>query len=250
VRSPVAEATRDRVRQSLVRTARAAGLWYLGLAVTGAVGFLLIRPRLFFEGDPSATLAELVAQEPLARAGIALELGIVITQVLAALWFYRLFRPVDRFVAGTLVLFGTVNAVAILASAAFLATALDVALAGAAAGGGTASLAHLMYLVSGNLWGVAAVFFGLWLIPMGWLVRRSGWMPRLLGVLLMIGGVGYLLSAFVSYLLPEVELLADVLTIPATVGELWIIGYLLIYGVRSSASIDVEHAAGSAAAAP
>jgi hypothetical protein len=236
--------------QSLVRTARAAGLWYLGLAVTGVLGFLLIRPRLFFDGDPSETLARLVANEPLARAGIALELGIVLTQVLAALWFYRLFRPVDRFVAGTLVLFGTVNAVAILASAAFLATALDVALGGAAPGGGAASLAQLMYLVSGNLWDVAAVFFGLWLIPMGWLVRRSGWMPPLLGMLLIVGGVGYLLSAFVRYLLPGVEPLADALTIPATLGELWIIGYLLIYGVRSSASIDVEQAAGSSAAAP
>jgi len=222
--------------QSLARTARATGLWYLGLAVTGALGFLLIRPRLFFDGDPSETLAHLVAHEPLARAGIALELGIVLTQVLAALWFYRLFRPVDRFVAGTLVLFGTVNAVAILASAAFLATALDVALGGAADGGATASLAQLTYLVSGNLWGVAAVFFGLWLIPMGWLVRRSGWMPRVLGMLLMVGGVGYVLSAFVSYLLPGVELLADALTIPATVGELWIVGYLIIYGVRSTAS--------------
>jgi hypothetical protein len=236
--------------ESLVRTARAAGLWYLGLAVTGVLGFLLIRPRLFFDGDPSETLAHLVAHEPLARAGIALELGIVVTQVFAALWFYRLFRSVERYVAGTLVLFGMVNAVAILASAAFLATALDVALGGHVAGRGTASLAQLMYLVSGNLWGVAAVFFGLWLIPMGWLVRRSGWMPRLLGVLLMVGGVGYLLSAFVSYLLPDADPLADALTIPATLGELWIIGYLLIYGVRRSASIDVEQAAGASAAGP
>lgn len=235
--------------RSLVRTARATGLWYLGLAVTGALGFLLIRPRLFSD-DPSQTLAHLVADEPLARAGIALELGIVITQVLAALWFYRLFRPIDRFVAGTLVLFGTVNAVAILASAAFLATALDVALGDAAVGGATAPSAQLSYLVSGNLWDVAAVFFGLWLIPMGWLVLRSGWMPPLLGTLLIVGGVGYVLSAFVRYLLPGVELLADVLTIPATLGELWIIGYLLIFGVRRSASIDVEQAAGSSAAAP
>lgn len=234
---------------SLVRTARATGLWYLGLAVTGALGFLLIRPSLFSD-DPSQTLAHLVADEPLARAGIALELGIVITQVLAALWFYRLFRPIDRFVAGTLVLFGTVNAVAILGSAAFLATALDVAVGDAAVDGATAPLAQLSYLVSGNLWDVAAVFFGLWLIPMGWLVLRSGWMPPLLGTLLIVGGVGYLLSAFVRYLLPGVELVADVLTIPATVGELWIIGYLLIFGVRRSASIDVEQAAGSSAAAP
>ena len=59
--------------------------------------------------------------ETLARLGIALEMGIVVTQALAAVWFYKLFRSVDTFAAGTLATFGMVNAVAILGSAAFLA---------------------------------------------------------------------------------------------------------------------------------
>src|SRR5262245_5877096 len=76
----------------LIRTARTTGLLSLGLAISGALGFLLIRPRLFAADDPAATLAHLVQHESLARAGIALELLTVLTQALAAAWFYRLFR--------------------------------------------------------------------------------------------------------------------------------------------------------------
>lgn len=93
------------------------------------LGFLVVRPALFVPHDPSATLARLLDNEDMARIGIALEMGIVITQTLAALWFYRLFRSVDDFAAGAIAVFGLVNAIAILASAALLATALQVALA-------------------------------------------------------------------------------------------------------------------------
>jgi len=85
------------------------------------------------------------------------------------------------------------------------------------------------------MWGVGALFFGLWLIPMGWLVVRSAWMPRPLGWILIVGGVGYVLSAFVRYLVPDVGVVADLLTVPASVGEFWMVGYLLVRGVRRSA---------------
>ncbi|TDB74287.1 DUF4386 family protein [Micromonospora sp. KC723] len=57
-------------------------------------------------------------------------------------------------------------------------------------------------------------------------------MPRPLGQLLVVGGVGYALSALLGYLAPEVEVVVGVLTVPATVGELWMVGYLLVRGVR------------------
>jgi hypothetical protein len=215
----------------LIRTARVTGLWYLGLAVTGLLGFLIVRPMLFVAGDPAATLANLTAHESLARAGIALELLIVLTQALAAAWFYRLFRPVDPVNAAGIAAFGLVNAVAILASAALTATALEVALDGA-----TAGTVQVLYLVGGNLWEVGAIFFGLWLIPMGRCVLRSGWMPRPLGWVLVAGGVGYLLSAFVRYLVPGGDAVADALTYPSAIGEFWIVGYLLIHGVRRPAT--------------
>ncbi|MGA9746454.1 MAG: DUF4386 domain-containing protein [Nocardioides sp.] len=207
------------------RVARTTGLLYLGLALTGMLGFLLVRPALYVAGDPVATLGHLVDQAALARVGVALEMGIVVTQALAALWFYRLFRPVDAFAAGAIAVFGLVNAVAILASAAALGTAVQVA---AEPFGDSASAVQLMYLVSNNLWGVGALFFGLWLVPMGWCVLRSGWMPRPLGWILVAGGAGYVLSAFVSYLAPEAGVVADALAVPASVGEFWMIGWLLL----------------------
>ena len=161
-----------------------------------------------------------------------LELGLVLTQALCALWFFRLFRSVDSFAAGAIAVFGMVNAVAVLVSAALLASAIDVAGGGLDDPESAAESAQLLYLVSDQLWSVAGLFFGLWLIPMGWLARRSGWMPAALGWLLMIGGVGYILSTFLTYMAPSAGGVADALTIAASIGEFWMIGYLIIIGIR------------------
>ncbi|AYF29341.1 hypothetical protein CSH63_18085 [Micromonospora tulbaghiae] len=220
----------------LIRTARVTGLFYLGLAVTGALGFLTVRPMIFDADDAGTTLANLVAHESLARAGIALELLVVLTQTLTAVWFYRLFRTVDGTAAGSIAAFGLVNAVAILGSAAVLATALQVATGGP----GDAGTVQLLYLVSGNLWEVGGLFFGLWLVPMGWCVLRSGWLPRPLGWVLVAGGAGYVLMTFVAYLAPGAGIVGDLLVVPATVGEVWILGYLIIFGVRKQEEVDVE----------
>ncbi len=202
------------------------------MGLTGGIGFLVVRGRLLVEGDPTATLANLVENEGLARVGVILELGLVLTQALCALWFFRLFRSVDSFAAGAIAVFGMVNAVAVLVSAALLASAIDVAGGGLDDPESAAESAQLLYLVSDQLWSVAGLFFGLWLIPMGWLARRSGWMPAALGWLLMIGGVGYILSTFLTYMAPSAGGVADALTIAASIGEFWMIGYLIIIGIR------------------
>ncbi len=88
--------------EPIVRTARTTGAFYLALGITGMLGFLMVRPALFVAGDPAATLANLVGNQAMARLGIALEMGVVITQTLAALWFFRLFRRVDDFAAGAI----------------------------------------------------------------------------------------------------------------------------------------------------
>ena len=217
--------SQDRLRG----TARATGLLYLALAVTGLAGFLLVRGVLFVPDDPTATMANLLERELLARAGILLELGIVLSQALVALWFHRLFRTVAPLAAGALAAFGLVNAITILGSAAFLATALQVAQSPlAASAADAAGQVQLMYVISENLWGVGGVFFGLWLFPMAWCALRSGWLPRALGWVLIAGGAGYVASTVVSYLAPALDPLAIGLTLPATVGELWMVGALLL----------------------
>jgi hypothetical protein len=222
-------------RQDLVRTARATGLLYLGVALTGGLAFLGIRGQIFVDGDPAATFAHLVDNEALARAGVVLEVGLVLTQVLCALWFFRLFRSVDAFAAGCIAVFGAINAVAIMVSAALLGTALEVAGGALDDPESAAETVQLLYLVSGNMWSVGGLFFGLWLIPMGWLVRRSGWMPSAMGWILMVGGVGYILGAFVTFASPSPGAAADILAMPSAVGELWMVGYLIIVGVRRPA---------------
>ena len=173
------------------------------------------------------------AQRPVERLGVVVEMGVVVTQALAALWFHSLFRSVNPFAAGSITAFGLVNATVILFSAAMLATALDVSQdASLTVTGGAAATVQLLYVVSGHLWTIGGIFFGLWLIPMGWLARRSGWMPTLLGWILMIGGVGYVANALLTYLLPDPGAFLAVLTRPATVGELWMVGYLCVRGLR------------------
>ena len=222
---------------TLKTTARVTGLLYLGLAITGMVGFLLIRPMIHDPANATVTAANLVAQEGLARLGIALELGIVLTQALVAVWFFKLFRGAADFAAATIAAFGLMNAAILMVSVVALTGALTVALdPSLAPRGDTAATAQLMFAVSAASWSTGAIFFGLWLIPMGYAVLHSGWMPRPLGYVLIVGGVGYLLSSFSQVLLPGApEYVEAVLTIPATIGEFWIIGYLLIFGVRSTA---------------
>jgi hypothetical protein len=103
-----------------------------------------------------------------------------------------------------------------------------------------------MYLVSGGLWSVGNLFFGLWLIPMGWCVLRSRWMPRTLGWILIAGGACYVISAFVASIASEPTPAVEVLAMPATVGEFWMLGYLLVRGVRRGADSLVEGAVADA----
>lgn len=210
------------------RPAQLTALAYLVLAVSGIVGFLLIRPQLYVPDDAMRTAANLVAHEGLARVGIAADLVTVLTQALAAVGFFLVFRRVDSAGAASITAFGLVNSVVVLVATAFSATALQVALRG---GPTSASEALTLYDLNAATWNAGGLFFGLWLIPMGWLTLRSGSMPRVLGWILVVGGVGYVLSTFVSFLAPDASGLAGVLPLLATVGEVWMVGYLLIKGM-------------------
>lgn len=216
------------------RAARTAGAWYLGLALTG-IALMLIRSAVYDSDDAAATLQNLQTDEGLARLGLGVELAVVVTQALAALWFYKLFRPIDPVAAWAVGVFGMVNAAAILASSAAVATALEVAAeTGLAPGGDAAATTQLLFRLSESFWGVGALFFGLWLIPLGWVAATCGRFPQALGWLLVAGGVAYVASAFVEYAVAAPTWLVDAFAIPATVGEFWMIGYLLLVGVRPS----------------
>jgi hypothetical protein len=210
------------------RWAQLTGLAYLVIFVSGIVGFLLIRRQLYVPDDAMRTAANLVAHEGLARLGIAADLVTVLAQALAAVGFFLVFRRVDSAGAGSITAFGLVNCVVLLVAAAFSATALQVALRG---GPTSASEALTLYDLNAATWNAAGLFFGLWLIPMGWLTLRSGSMPRVLGWILVVGGVVSVLGTFVSVLAPDASVLAGVLPLAVIPGEVWMIGYLLIKGM-------------------
>lgn len=227
--------------ETMRRTARVTGLWYLALAVAGVLGFIVVRSQILVDGDPAATLANLVDREALARLGLVLELSIVIAQALAAVWFFKLFRPINHTAAWAIASFGMANAVAVLISGAALATTLAVAgNPNMAPGGDAAATVQLMYELSASSWSVGAVFFGLWLIPMGHVVATTRLMPVWLGRILIIGGAGYVLSALIGLGVADAQgWLVDGLTYPATIGEFWMIGYLLIEGIRRPEAVAV-----------
>ncbi len=214
------------------RTARITGLAYLGLAISGMLGFLLIRDRLYIPDDAARTAANLIAHEGLARLGIVADIAMVLTQAAAAVCFWKLFRPVHPVAAGSIAAFGLVNCVTILVAVMCSTTALDVALRSDAT---SAHEALLLYDLGAAAFSLGGLFYGLWLIPMGWLVGRSGYMPRPLGWLLVGGGGGYVLSVLVASLAPDYPGVVYALTVPATTGELWMVGYLLIKGVADRA---------------
>lgn len=217
----------------LSRTARLTGAFYLGLAITGMLGFLVIRPQVFTTGDSASVLEALSGNLPLARAGLLLELGIVVTQVLTALWFFKLFRGVNSFAAGSLATLGLMNAVAILGSAASLSTAIQLAESTSA---DAAVQASLLIVLSEGFWAAGVVFFGAWLMPMGLLVLQSGFAWRWIGWVLVVGGIGYIASIVLVTLAPETTTVADLLVIPATIGEFSIMLSLLIRGVPTRAA--------------
>lgn len=207
-------------------TARVTGLFYLGLAVTGVFAFLFAREQLFVEGNALETTANLVNNETLARFGIAAEILIAGFQALAAVWFYKLFKKKDSFAAGLITVFGMVNTTVILVSSAFWLVALNTALAG-----GANSTVQTLFEVHNALWAVSALFFGLWLLPMAYMAHQVK-MPRVMIWFLVAGGLGYIVSTFTSVVLPEQTTLNEMLSTPATVGEFWMIGYLLFKQVK------------------
>ncbi|HNU43661.1 MAG TPA: DUF4386 domain-containing protein, partial [Cyclobacteriaceae bacterium] len=79
--------------RELVSTARITGAWYLLLAITGILGFMVFHSRVYVS-DPATTLENLTSKESIARVRLFLELLIVVSQALAAAWFYKLFREI------------------------------------------------------------------------------------------------------------------------------------------------------------
>lgn len=218
-------------QKQLVTTARLTGVWYLLLAISGIVGFMVFHPRIFVTDDPQKTLLNLTEQVSIARIRLLCELLIIFSQTLAAVWFYKLFRDIDKWAATILGIWGTVNSIVIMVSAIAMSSAMDIAASVSLPNAEKAGLIQLLVSTTNNAWSIGGLFFGLWLMPMGYIVITSKRMPVWLGRILLIGGIGYIMQTVITCAGIDSSY-SGILTLPATAGELWMIGYLLIFGIR------------------
>jgi hypothetical protein len=96
-------------------------------------------------------------------------------------------------------------------------------------------LVLLLLDLHGHGYTLAGIFFGLWLLPLGYLAYQSGLFPRLLSVLLIVAGVSWIIDTLVSFLWPDVPGIVHAVITAPTIAELWLIAYLVIKGVRTPA---------------
>lgn len=224
-------------QKQLIKTARLAGVWYLILAVSGIFGFMIFHPQIFVTDGPQKILNNLTNLGSISRIRLLSELIIIIAQALAAVWFYKLFKEFNSWAASMLGIWGTVNSVVIMVSAISMASAIDIANSSYPIFQEKVGLIQLLVNIITNAWTVGGLFFGLWLMPMGYIVFSSKRMPIWLGRILFIGGIGYILQTFIKYIGIQSPH-TDILVIPAMVGEFWMIGYLLIYGIRPETNTE------------
>ncbi len=218
-------------QHQLVKTARTTVIWYLIMAVSGILGVMVLHSQVFVSGNPEQTLTNLIEFESTARTRLLLEIAILISQALTAVWFYKLFKSIDNWAAWIIGIWGTVNAIAIMISAISMASAIGIADITTLNLEDKVTAITILHHFIANAWGVGSLFFGLWLFPMGYIVVQSKRLPVWLGRILLLGGAGYVLSTILNYMGIEFPY-RSALTIPATIGEFWMIGYLLIYGIR------------------
>jgi len=226
------------------KQARAAGLLYFVLGLIAPIGLEYVPGKLYVPGDAAATANHIRASETLLRIGIASELVHQVIGIFLVLALYRLFKSVNETQAKQLVILGALVSVSIV----FLNVLNEIAALIVVSGADYLSafdrrqldaLAFLFMRLHGQGIIIASIFWGLWLFPFGMLVIRSRFIPRVLGVLLMIAGSGYLASAFAAVLLPRYAHRVGLYTFPLELGELPIIFWLLIWGAKEQRSTIV-----------
>ncbi len=235
---------------STKKNARVAGLLYLSL-MTAPLRLIYIPRVLFVPGNAAATANHIAAHEVLFRLGIVSDLLTGTMVIFLTLALYRLLEGVDRSLARLMVILGSLMVTPIY----FLNTLNDVAALLLARGADFLAVfdkpqrdALAMLFLNLHHAGVVAneIFWGLWLFPFGVLVFRSRFLPRILGVWLIINCFAYLAVSITGLLFPEYETMVFNSTFPAMLGELVIMLWLLIMGAKEESSAAQPSAAPAA----
>jgi len=218
------------------KAARVAGALYL-LLFTAPLRLIYIPSTLFVHGNAAATASNIAAHEPLFRLGMASDLLTGTAVIFLTLAFYRLFKEVDQNLTVLVVILGGLMVTPIY----FLNTLNDAAALLLARGTDFLSvldkphreaLALLFLRLHHHGVVVNEIFWGLWLFPLAILVYRSRFLPRFLGVWLVINGFAYLILSFTGLLLPQYEDTVANYAFPAQLGEVALVLWLLIRGAK------------------
>lgn len=218
------------VERSPLFIARLAGFLYL-LVVPLGIFAIYVPSRLIVSGDAATTASNLMDSELLFRLSIVSDLTSPLVLILVVLFLYQLLKPVNKNMASLMVIFLILGVPIALLSKLNQFAALQL-LRGAdyLTVFTTDQLQALAYLfLRLHDWGgtIAFIFWGLWLLPLGYLVFRSGFFPRILGALLIMSGFGYVIDSFATFLGYGVNI-----GLFTAWGEILFILWLLIKGVN------------------
>ena len=186
--------------------ARIAGVLYLMIIVIGFSSEFFVRDKLVMAGDVTATANNIASSESLWRTSIACELILLVCAVALTLIFYVLLRPVNKNHALLAVLFNIVEFPIEAVSKLCLLAALFFSGSADYLKAFEPRQLHALVKISLKLhdygFGIDLVFFGFACLVYGYLLFRSGYLPRTLGVLMAIAGLSYLANSFTLILAP------------------------------------------------
>jgi Domain of unknown function (DUF4386) len=221
------------------RYARIAGSLYLVIIVLGIVGPLLTREILLVPGDAAATAQNIASAPGLWRLGIALDLVAQVCDVPVMLILFLLLSPVDKNLARLALLFNIVQTSTLVANQMNLVAAQLLSPDQPA----LADVALRAYSLGEPL---GLVFFGFTCVLEGYLIRHSGYLPWIIGLLMQIAGVAYVANSFLLLLAPDVA--SILFLIPTVVAELSLAVWLVVKGVDAANFRNVSVASYQASA--
>jgi hypothetical protein len=222
---------------STSKNARIAGFLYLLIVIVAPLRLMYIPKTLFVHGNATATADNIAAHETLFRLGIAGDLFCGTILIFLVLALYRLFRGLDQNLAVLVVILGgvlpaAINFFTVLNDAAALILVRGADFLSVFDKPQRDALAMLFLRMHAQEMLAAELLWGLWLIPLGILVYRSRFLPRFLGVWLIVNGFGYLANSFTGLLLQNYQNAVGDFTFPALTGEVAFMLWLLLKGAK------------------
>lgn len=214
------------------KTARVAGLMFLLMVVSGLFAELFFRQKLF-TADAAQTAANILQNTLLFRAGILSDIIMSLSYLLTALMLYKLLRTVSEDKARLMVLFAAAGSVILMLNILneYMPLVYATAQAGALGTLQLGELSALSFAAYNNGYMIGQVFFALWVLPLGQLICRSKFIPKVFGILFIIEAVCGLLAVVAHFLLNSTTI-ATILLIPCTIAEFAFLFWLLIAGIN------------------